>query len=52
MTQPDATQADVEKLCQEAIDYGFYSVCVNSANVGIARRVSVQQVNHMVVVLE
>ena len=27
---PDATYSDIEKLCEEAKNYGFYSVCVNS----------------------
>jgi deoxyribose-phosphate aldolase len=27
--RPDATEADVLKLCKEAVDFGFYSVCVN-----------------------
>lgn len=29
--KPDATQADISKLCNEAIEYGFYSCCVNSS---------------------
>jgi deoxyribose-phosphate aldolase len=29
----DATSEDIEKLCNEAKDYGFASVCVNPANV-------------------
>ena len=28
-----ATPADIEKLCQEACQYGFFSVCVNSSYV-------------------
>lgn len=35
--KPDASRADVEKLCQEAIDNHFYSVCVNSTWVPLAR---------------
>ena len=27
--KPEATEEDVEKLCKEAAEYGFYSVCVN-----------------------
>ncbi len=27
--KPDASRADVEKLCREAIEYEFFSVCVN-----------------------
>ena len=26
---PDATAADIDRMCAEAIDYGFASVCVN-----------------------
>lgn len=31
-----ATEKDIEKLCQEAIQYNFKSVCVNPANVSLA----------------
>lgn len=31
-----ATPADIEKLCKEALEYGFYSVCVNSCYVPLA----------------
>ena len=33
-----ATPADIEKLCQEARQYGFFSVCVNSSYVPLAAR--------------
>lgn len=29
LLKPEATQADIERLCDEAVKYGFYSVCVN-----------------------
>lgn len=29
LLRPDANSNDIKKLCQEAIEYGFYSVCVN-----------------------
>ncbi|MBI5148815.1 deoxyribose-phosphate aldolase [Candidatus Pacearchaeota archaeon] len=29
----DATSADITKLCQEAVDYGFYSVCIQPSYV-------------------
>lgn len=29
LLKPQASQADIEKLCQEARQYGFFSVCVN-----------------------
>lgn len=28
--KPDATKADIKKLCEEAVQHHFYSVCVNS----------------------
>ena len=34
---PQATVKQIETLCQEAIRYGFASVCINSCNVGIAK---------------
>ena len=27
--KPTATKQDIQTLCNEAIEYGFYSVCVN-----------------------
>ena len=30
LLKPAATRADIEKLCQEAKEHGFYAVCVNS----------------------
>lgn len=38
LLRPDATQAQVEKLCAEAIEYRFYSVCVNSSRVAYCGR--------------
>ncbi len=32
-----ATEADIKKLCQEAVEYEFYAVCVNSSNVAFAK---------------
>ena len=32
----NATREEVKKLCDEAKEYGFYSVCVNGANVEYA----------------
>jgi len=29
LLKPDASESDVRKLCQEAVQYGFASVCVN-----------------------
>ncbi|KIY63438.1 deoxyribose-phosphate aldolase [Cylindrobasidium torrendii FP15055 ss-10] len=39
LLKPDATVADVDKLCDEAIEYKFKSCCINGANVAqVARR--------------
>jgi deoxyribose-phosphate aldolase len=38
LLKPDATTAEVVKLCEEAKKYGFATVCVNSINVGTAAR--------------
>ena len=35
--KPEATTADVEKLCKEAREHKFYSVCVNSSFVEKAK---------------
>lgn len=37
LLKADATSDDIKKLCQEAITYGFYSVCVNSSYVALAK---------------
>jgi deoxyribose-phosphate aldolase len=34
--KPDATSDEVRKLCAEAAEYGFASVCINSSNVILA----------------
>ena len=36
--KPEATEDDIVKLCQEAAQYGFYSVCVNPAWVPKAKQ--------------
>lgn len=33
---PEATRADIEKLCDEAAEFGFRAVCVNPSRVGVA----------------
>ena len=35
--KPFATKADIEKLCAEAREYDFASVCVNPCNVALAK---------------
>ncbi|HPC82986.1 MAG TPA: deoxyribose-phosphate aldolase [Thermoanaerobaculaceae bacterium] len=36
LLRPEATRGDVEKLCREAIQHRFFSVCVNPAHVALA----------------
>ena len=38
LLKPNATDDQIEKLCKEAIEFGFASVCVNSAYVPLASR--------------
>lgn len=39
LLKPEATPADIEKLCAEAKTYNFWSVCVNSAYVKQAKAI-------------
>jgi deoxyribose-phosphate aldolase len=36
LLKPEASREDIQRLCEEAIDYGFASVCVNPWNVSQA----------------
>jgi len=36
LLKPDATADQIRKACEEAVQYGFATVCVNSSNVGLA----------------
>lgn len=36
MLKPEASKADIEKLCNEALKYGFASVCINPCYVKLA----------------
>ena len=36
--KPDATAAQIEKLCAEAREYGFASVCVNPCRIALAAK--------------
>ena len=36
LLKPEATSTEIIQLCQEAKEYGFYSVCVNSSYVPLA----------------
>lgn len=35
LLKPDAVEADIRRLCQEAKEFGFYAVCVNSNYVSL-----------------
>jgi deoxyribose-phosphate aldolase len=37
LLRPEATSADVQKLCEEALSHGFASVCINPSWVPVAR---------------
>lgn len=39
LLDPCATASDIEKLCREAVENEFYSVCVNSCRVAEAKRI-------------
>lgn len=39
----DATEADIRRLCQESIDYNFYSVCINPCYVHLAKTILQQR---------
>jgi deoxyribose-phosphate aldolase len=38
LLKPEATEAQIEELCREAIKYSFYSVCINPSYVKIAAK--------------
>jgi deoxyribose-phosphate aldolase len=38
LLKPEATRADIERLCREAMEFGFATVCINPTWVGLARR--------------
>lgn len=40
LLKANATIADIEKLCKEAIEHQFYSVCVNSGYVALAKHLT------------
>jgi deoxyribose-phosphate aldolase len=39
LLKPEATRDDIRKLCNEALKYGFASVCVNPWNVSLAAEI-------------
>ena len=40
LLKPDATRAEIEKLCREAAEFGFATVCVNPTWVALAARLA------------
>lgn len=36
LLNPTATAAEIQKLCEEALNYNFFAVCVNSSNLPLA----------------
>ncbi len=38
LLKPEATDAEIEKLCKEATEHGFRTVCLNSANIALAAK--------------
>jgi len=38
LLKPDAMQSEIEKLCSEALEYKFFSVCVNPHWIPVVRR--------------
>lgn len=38
LLKPEATPDDIKKLCEEAKEYGFYAVCVNSCYTDLASK--------------
>lgn len=39
LLKADATTEEIRRLCQEATEYGFFSVCVNSSRVALAAEI-------------
>lgn len=39
LLKADVKKEDIKKLCEEAMEYGFYSVCINPCNVEYAKEV-------------
>ena len=37
LLKPEAKEADIRRICKEALDYDFYAVCVNSHYVPLAK---------------
>ena len=39
LLKADATKEEIRRLCEEAVEYGFFSVCVNSSRVALAAEI-------------
>ena len=39
LLKPTATSAEIEKLCKEALDFGFFGVCVNPSYTKLAKTI-------------
>ncbi len=39
LLKPEATAAQIERLCAEALDHKFFGICVNGSWIGIASRI-------------
>ena len=39
LLKPEATHDDIRQLCEEALKYGFASVCVNASNIALAAEI-------------
>jgi deoxyribose-phosphate aldolase len=39
LLRPDATEADISRLCEEAVQYGFFSVCIHPSFIRKAKEV-------------
>ena len=38
LLKPEASAEQIEKLCQEAVQYRFFSVCINPGNISLAKK--------------
>jgi purine-nucleoside phosphorylase len=51
LLKPEATEEQIEKLCKEAIEYNFKTVCLNSANVALAAKLLENQTPNPIAVV-
>ena len=38
LLRPEATEGEIARLCEEALEYGFAAVCTNSCHAGTVSR--------------